>query len=113
MIYDRTLTVYSLQVGASPLVRKLHKPVKHYYCEREVYASRFAQARQVGDTITMLVSIPRMPYDERVTADQYCVPDDGRVYRITQAQHGYDSDGRPITTLSLAEPEGKYELLQT
>ena len=38
--------------------------------------------------------------------------EDDHIYRIDQAQRGYDSDGLPITTLSLAEPEGKYEILQ-
>ena len=40
------------------------------------------------------------------------VLEDDHIYRIDQAQRGFDSDGLPIATLSLAEPEGKYEILQ-
>ena len=49
---------------------------------------------------------------EDIKAEQYVVLEDDHIYRIDQAQRGYDSDGLPITTLSLAEPEGKYEILQ-
>ena len=110
--YDRILTVYRLGAGPSPPQRRLQDPVEHYYREMEVYGARYVQGRQVGETITMMVAIPRMDCDERVAADLYCVPEDGRVYRIFQAAHGFDANGMPITTLSLSAPEGKYELLK-
>lgn len=110
--YDRILTVYRLSTGKSPLTRRLESPVEHYYRELDVYGSRYAQGKQVGETIVMLVAIPRADCDSRVAADMYCVPEDGKVYRIYQAAHGFDANGQPITTLSLSLPEGKYELLK-
>lgn len=113
MIYDKQLTVYTLAPGKSPLVRRLEVPVEHYYCEREVYAARYYAGRQAGSKITRMVSVPRQDCDSAITSDQYCVLEDGHVYRIDQAQYGYDDNGQPITTLSLAEPEGKYELYKS
>ena len=51
-------------------------------------------------------------FDVPIEADQYCTLEDGHVYRIDQAQREQDADGLDINTLSLAEPEGKYELFQ-
>ena len=111
-IYDRILTVYHLSQGTSPMQRKLIGGVKHYYREADVYASRYWQAKQAGETISMMAVIPRQDCDDRVTADMYCVPEDGRIYRIVQAQHTFDACGMPVTMLSLSTPEGKYELLK-
>lgn len=110
MIYDKTLTICTLLPGRSPTDRKLRAVSRHYYAERSVYASRYYAGRQAGVRLVLLVSVPRSPYDEPILADQYCILDDGHVYRIDQAQREADDDGLDITTLSLAEPEGKYEL---
>lgn len=110
--YDRILTIYRLGAGKSPLLRRLEGPVKHYYRELDVYSSRYLQGKQVGETIAMLVAIPRVDCDQRAAADMYCVPEDGRIYRIYQASHGYDANGQAITTLTLSVPEGKYGLLE-
>lgn len=112
MIYDKLLTICTLLPGRSPAVRKLGKVSQHYYAERTVYASRFYAGRQAGAKLVRMVSTPRSVYDQPIEADQYCILDDGHVYRIDQAQREVDDDGLPVTTLSLAEPEGKYELYQ-
>lgn len=112
MIYDKILTICTLLPGRSPAARKLGKVSQHYYAERTVYASRFYAGRQAGAKLVRMVSTPRSVYDQPIEADQYCILDDGHVYRIDQAQREVDHDGLPVTTLSLAEPEGKYELYQ-
>lgn len=112
MIYDKILTICTLLPGRSPASRKLSAVSQHYYAERTVYASRFYAGKQTGAKLVRMVSMPRSVYDAAIEADQYCMLDDGHVYRIDQAQRETDDDGLPITTLSLAEPEGKYELYQ-
>lgn len=112
MIYDKILTICTLLPGRSPASRKLGRVSQHYYAERTVYASRFYAGRQAGAKLVRMVSVPRSVYDAAIEADQYCILDDGHVYRIDQAQRDLDNDGLPVTTLSLAEPEGKYELYQ-
>ena len=112
MIYDKILTICTLLPGRSPASRKLGRVSQHYYAERTVYASRFYAGRQAGAKLVRMVSVPRSVYDAAIEADQYCILDDGHVYRIDQAQRELDNDGLPVTTMSLAEPEGKYELYQ-
>jgi hypothetical protein len=111
-MYDRVLTVYSLDTESSPLSRSLVGPGgRYFYEEKEVYASRFYAARQAGEDVHMLVEIPLDPGDARILPEQYCIPADGQVYRIVQAQYGRDQDGLPVTTLSLQRKEGKYAIL--
>lgn len=110
MIYDKILTICTLRPGRSPASRKLEEVSTHFYCERTVYASRYYAGRQAGSKLVRMVTLPRSIYDAPIEADQYCILDDGNVYRIDQAQRELDADGLPATTLSLAEPEGKYEL---
>ena len=113
MIYDQTLTIYELAEGSSPLSRKLKNGIPYYYAEKEVYASRFFISKQSGESISLMVEIPRCDVDARITVNQYCIPEDGKVYRIVQAQYGYDLLGLPITTLSLKEEDGKYDILRS
>ncbi len=112
MIYDKILKICTLLPGRSPASRKLSAVSQHYYAERTVYAARFYAGKQTGAKLVRMVSMPRSVYDAAIEADQYCMLDDGHVYRIDQAQRETDDNGLPITTLSLAEPEGKYELYQ-
>ena len=113
MIYDRVLTIYTLDNAASPLTRRLRDPVGHYYAEREVFYNRYVANQQIGVRVNMMAELPRAEDEARITENQYCIPEDGGVYRVTQAQYGYDEDGLPITTLSLMRMEGKYELFKT
>lgn len=112
MIYDKLLMIYDLAPAASPLLRRLKPAQGYFYREKEVYSSRYYQGRQAGVKLTRMVELPRSVFDAPIEADQYCRLEDGHVYRIDQAQRGEDSQGLPILTLSLAEPEGKYELLE-
>ena len=105
MIYDRILTIYDLPSG-TPLQRKLKYSATHYYAPREVYHKRYWESVQAGSRIDCLVEVP---YGEEITATQYCVLDDGHVYRVEQAQHGFDVDGLPVTTLSLKRMEDNYD----
>ncbi|MEG0778579.1 MAG: hypothetical protein RSG55_07000 [Oscillospiraceae bacterium] len=111
MIYDKILTVYSLAPSPSPLTRKLGGGVQYYYAEKEVYGSRYFVAHQAGETINMMVELPRNEADARITCNNYIIPEDGNVYRIVQAQYGVDDDGLDITTLSLKWEDGKYDIL--
>lgn len=112
MIYDKKLKLCDLLPASSPLQRRLREVDEYYYCEREVYAARFYAGKQAGVQLTRMISIPRVFGGEDIKAEQFVLLEDDHIYRIDQAQRGYDSDGLPITTLSLAEPEGKYEILQ-
>lgn len=112
MIYDRVLTVHDQADAGSPLLRRLKPGVSYYYAEREVYGSSYYRAKQAGEKISMMVELPRAEGEDRITADQYCIPEDGRIYKVVQAQYGTDGDGLPITTLSLERSEGKYEILR-
>ncbi|NCB51350.1 MAG: hypothetical protein EOM54_05650 [Clostridia bacterium] len=112
MIYDRTLTIYSLSAAGSPLGRRLTDGTSYYYGELEIYTSRFLLWNQSGEKIHMMVELPRVEGEARIRAEMYCIPEDGQVYRIIEARYGYDSDGLPITTLSLQLTEGKYDILE-
>lgn len=106
MIYDHLLTVYTLEAG-SPLQKKLVNPVEHYYCNKDVYYRRFWTSIQAGSQIDRLVEIP---YGDEVMTNQYCVLEDGHVYRIEQAQPGKDADGLPINTLNLRRMSDNYDI---
>ena len=112
MIYDKLLTVCDLRPASGPLQRRRRIASRHFYCAREVYAARFYAGKQAGVQLTRMVSVPRVFGGEDIKAEQFVVLEDDHIYRIDQAQRGYDSDGLPITTLSIAEPEGKYEIFQ-
>lgn len=106
LIYDRELNVYSLPSG-SPLQGKLVRISRHLYAEREVYHARYWESVQAGARIDMLVCVPD---GAAIAADMYCIPDDGHVYRIVQAQHGRDDNGLSVTALSLRRMESKYDI---
>lgn len=112
MIHDRLLEVFELAPSSSPLERKLQNGLEYYYGEKEVYASRYFSASQTGETINMLVEIPRLIEEDRIPTDRYCIPEDGKVYKIIQAQYGNDENFLPVTTLSLKAMEEKYEILR-
>lgn len=112
MIYDKILTICTLLPGRSPVARKLEAVSRHFYAEQSVYAARYYAGKQAGSKLVRMVVVPRSAFDAPIEADQYCILQDGRAYRIDQAQREEDADGLPCTTLSLAEPEGKYELFQ-
>lgn len=106
MIYDRILTVYDEPAG-TPLQHALVPVSSHYYAPGEVFHSRFWESVEAGSRVDLLAMVPD---GEHLRADQYVIPEDGHVYRIVQAQHGLDSDGLPMTTLSLRREETRYDI---
>ena len=110
--YDKLLTVHAPAQGTAPSQRRLRPGLEHYYREAEVYASRYWQARQAGETISMLVELPRLDGDGRITTEHFVIPEDGKVYRVAQAAAAYDECGMAIWRLSLTAQEGKYAILK-
>lgn len=108
MIYDKPITVLKLpdDVG-SPLQGKL-QPVFSAYCgEMTVFHARFWEAVQAGSRIDVMVEIPL----HRKDADAgYFARYEGHIYIIEQAQYQTDSDGLPVTVLSLKRSEVQYDL---
>ena len=105
-IYDHELNIYSLSTG-TPLQGKLQHVSRHLYAEKEVYHARFWESVQAGSQIDMMVCVA----DGRaICADMYCIPEDGHVYRVVQAQQGYDDLSLEMTTLSLRRMEGNYDI---
>lgn len=117
MIYDRILTVYELSDTDSPLDMRLTGGISYYYAEAEVYSSRYYQARQAGNKISLMSVIPLDAQVRRIPTETYVIladcGTDGQVYRVIQAQYGRDDDFLPVTRLSLQAMEGKYELFNT
>lgn len=89
--------------GCMP-VEKLVEKSQHWYGERTVGYGRFFAAGKADERVDMLV---RIWGDREVSALDYCVLEDGRQYRIVQAQQLPDEDGLRVTDLSL-ERLGKY-----
>ena len=106
MIYDRVLTVYDEPAG-TPLQHVLTLVSTHYYAPGEVYHNRFWESVQAGSRVDLMAMVPD---GSAIRADQYAIPADGCVYRIVQVQHGWDSDGQPMTSLSLRREEGFYDI---
>ena len=106
MIYDHILTVYTETAG-TPLQHTLTQVGQHYYAPAEVYHARYWESVQAGSRIDMMV---QLPFGGEITATQYVILEDNHVYRVEQAQHGKDSDGREMTTLSLRRMEGNYDV---
>lgn len=105
-IYDHELNIYSLPSG-TPLQKKLQHVSRHLYAEREVYHARFWESVQAGSQIDLMACVPD---GRHIRADMYCIPEDGHVYRVVQAQHGRDDLGLEMTTLSLRRMEGNYDI---
>ena len=106
MIYDQLLTIYDLDKTSPALKRRLVPRASCFYGEKELFAARFYQAMQAGQRVDKLCELWRAP----ICADQFAVLTDKLVYRVVQAQHGFNADGLPITTLTLRREEVEYEL---
>jgi len=111
MIYDRLIEVFDLDTASSPLRRRLVLRSAHYYGNLTVYHRTYFQAVQAGESIDRMVQIPA-PADPP-DATMYAVPEDGHVYKITEAQITTDRDGLPVVNLSLRREEARYDLHRT
>lgn len=105
-MYDRKLTLYALDSG-TPLQSELTPISEHLYTEIEVYAKRYWDSIQAGTSVDMLVDVLLHLVLDTST---YCIPDDGKVYRVIQVQHRLDGDELPITRLSLHRETMHYEI---
>ena len=108
MIYDKPIDVLKLPDGVgTPLQGKL-QPVFSAWCgEMTVFHARFWEAIQAGSRIDVMVEIPL----HRKEADAGCFARyEGHIYSIEQAQYQKDSDGLPVTVLSLKRSEEQYDI---
>lgn len=108
MIYDKPITVLKLpdDVG-TPLQGKLEKVFDAWCGEMTVYHARYWEAVQAGSRIDVMVQIPlhRKDVDAGFYAKYEC-----HVYSIEQVQYQTDSDGHPVTVLSMKRPEVRYDI---
>ena len=112
MIYDRIVEVFNLDTASTPLSRRLVLHSSHYYARLTVYAQRYFDAAQAGETIDGMIRVP-LDGGSELRAGQYAVPADGSVYRITAARPDWDADELPVVDLSLHREEGRYELFRS
>lgn len=112
MIYDRIVEVFKLDTAERrTLNRRLVLRSAHYYGSLTVFHRTYFQAVQAGESIDRMIQIPA-PAEEPPEATMYAVPDDGHVYRITEAQPTEDGDGLPVINLSLHREEDRYDLFR-
>lgn len=107
MIYDIPITIAKLpdDVG-TPLQGKLQRLFGAFCGEKEVYHRRYWESVQAGSRVDLLVELPLHRKADAGMYAQY----KSHTYSIEQAQFGHDSNGLPITTLSLKRMEGVYDI---
>lgn len=108
MIYDTPIKILDLPAGVgTPLQGKL-KPVFDAWCgEMTVFHNRFWEAVQAGSRIDVMVEIPLHRRD--VDAGSFAKYQ-GHIYSVEQAQFQTDSNGLPVTVLSLKRSEEQYDI---
>ena len=107
MIYDTPIVIAKLPDGVGAIVQSDLELVFTAFCaEKEVFFRRFWEAVQAGSRIDILVELPLL---RKVDAGMFARYKD-HTYSVEQAQFGKDSDGLPITTLSLKRLEGQYDI---
>lgn len=108
MIYDKPISVLKLpdDVG-TPLQGKLKKVFDAWCGEMTVFHGRYWEAVQAGSRIDVMVEIPL----HRKDADAgFFAKYEGHVYSIEQVQYQTDSNGLPVTVLSMKRPEVHYDI---
>ena len=108
MIYDKPISVLELPPGVgTPLQGKL-APVFAAWCgEMTVYHSRFWEAVQAGSRIDAMVEMPL--HRRNVDAGSFAKYQ-GHIYLVEQVQYQTDSNGLPVTVLSLKRSEEQYDI---
>ena len=108
MIYDKPIDIMKLPDGVgTPLQGKL-QPVFSAWCgEMTVFHARFWEAVQAGSRIDAMVETPLHRKDLDAG---YFARYEGHIYSIEQAQYQKDSDGLPVTVLSLKKSEKQYDI---
>lgn len=108
MIYDRELELYILE-GPTPLNGSARLHSTHLCAEREVFHKRYWEAVQAGYNITKMVELPGHIEPE---GDVYVKLGDARWYRVEQLQRSFDTDGLPVTVLSLSRSDRRFDVLE-
>lgn len=106
MIYDKPITVLAMPPGQGiPTPGCLEKKFDAWCAEKTVYANRFWESVANGARIDKLVELP---LKRDIPSAGYARLED-HTYRIEQTQLGEDSQGLPVTWLSLMRMEDAYD----
>ena len=108
MIYSTPITILRMPSNIGTPIQAPLEPVFSAFCgEMTVFHARFWEAIQAGSRIDVMVEIPL----HRKEADAGCFARyEGHIYSIEQAQFQKDSDGLPVTVLSLKRSEEQYDI---
>lgn len=108
MIYDKPIDVLKLPDGVGTPIQGNLEPVFSAWCgEMTVFHARFWEAVQAGSRIDAMVEIPL----HRKEADAgFFARYEDHIYSIEQSQFQKDSDGLPVTVLSLKRLEKQYDI---
>ena len=108
MIYDKPVTILALPSDAgTPLQGPLQKVFDAWCGEMTVYHARFWEAVQAGSRIDAMVEIPL--HRRNVDAGSFARYE-GHVYSVEQVQYQTDSNGLPVTVMSMKRTEECYDL---
>lgn len=105
MVYDRSITIYTLD--GTPLKGTLTEHSRHFCAPKTVAHRRFWQAVQADTRIDADVQIP---YGLDVDSSMFAIYA-GELYRIEEAQHALDEDELPVTNLSLRKWKGDFTVV--
>ena len=107
MIYDIPIRILALpDTAGTPIQGKLQPVLGAFCAERTVYHARYWESVQAGSRIDLMVELPLR---RAIDAGMFALLR-GHVYSIEQAQFEHDSDGLPVTVLSLKRSEAQYDL---
>ena len=107
MIYDTEIRILKLPDGVGTPIQGNLAPVFSAFCgEREVYHKRYWESVAAYSRVDRLVELPLHRAVDAGMFARY----KGHIYSIEQAQFGKDQNGLPITTLSLKQTEGQYDI---
>ena len=108
MIYDTPIAVLKLPPGVgTPLQGRLEPAFDAWCGEMTVYHTRFWEAVQAGSRIDAMVEMPLHRRD--VDAGSFAKYQ-GHIYSVEQVQYQTDSNGLPVTVLSLKRSEEQYDI---
>lgn len=107
MIYDLPITICIPPEGfGAPFQGRLTVKAAYLCAEQTVFHRRYWESVQAGTRVDRMVQIPLR---RDVAATEYALLD-GHLYRIEEVQLTNDSDGLPVTNLSLRRMEDNYDL---
>ena len=108
MIYNRPITVLRLPDGTGTPLQGTLESVFNAWCgEMTVYHSRFWESVQAGSRIDAMVELPL--HHRNVDAGSFAKYQ-GHIYCVEQVQYQTDSNGLPVTVLSLKRSEEQYDI---